>query len=404
MNIKQRFVSWLIGKEANHFNGTGANFVLPTNLSNPDGVSVATTCVKILSETLGRMPLNVYREDKKGGRILDKKSPLWMPLHRAPNSYTNSNSFFQTVEYHRNSGGNGFAEIHRDENTGAPMWYEILSPSKVTGYKIRDNEVIYMVKAKEEGDDPREIGHMNMLHFKMTSPDGIWGINPIQALALNMSMTSKGMQSMDKFYENNALSPKAIKHIVGSANSKVGAEAMKTFKENYTGALNAGKWIDLPPNTEIQDLAISFADAQLIESLKFNSQQIAAFYGVPVYMATGDFTQSKYNNIEQSQLSFKINTVAPITRMYKAELEMKLLTEKDKRMGKEIEFNINSLVEPDTKTKSEYYAKLAAYGAITPKQIATLEGLPVTDDMDVHLVMTNLMSLEKYNKTPIKEA
>ena len=277
-----------------------------------------------------------------------------------------------------------------------------MSPSRVTGYTIKGNDLYYTVKGLN-GDKDEEVNHMEMLHFKMMSPDGIWGINPIAALALNMGITSKGLQSMDKFYENNALSPKAIKHIVGSSNSKIASEAMKSFQKTYTGALNAGKWIDLPPNTEIQDLQINFADAQIIESMKFNSQQIAALYGVPVYMATGDFTQSKYNNIEQSQLSYKINTVAPITRMYKAELEMKLLTSKDKKMGKEIEFNINSLVEPDTKTKSEYYAKLAAYGAITPKQIATLEGFPVTDDMDVHLVMTNLMSLEKYNKTTPKE-
>ena len=79
MDLKQRFVSWLIGKEANHFNGTGGDFVLPTNAfnpNNPDAVSVATTCVKILAETLGRMPLNVYREDKTQGKVLDKKSPI----------------------------------------------------------------------------------------------------------------------------------------------------------------------------------------------------------------------------------------------------------------------------------------------------------------------------------------
>lgn len=401
MGLKQRFRAWFsIGKEQ----PVGAEIILPTNLptnlfnpNQPSTVSVATTCVKILAETIGRMPLNVWKVDKSSGKILDKKNYLWDILHNQPNGFTTANSFFQTLEYHRNFRGNAFARIHRVEGSGIVEWLEILSPSRVTGYTIKNNDLYYTIK-NDRGDEEAEVNHMNILHFKMMSPDGIWGINPIAALALNMGVVSKGMQSMDSFYENNALSPKAIKHTVGSSNAALSKEAMAAFNEKYGGAYNAGKWINLPPNTEIQDLQINFADAQIIESMKFNSQQIAAMYGVPVYMATGDYTQSKYNNIEQSQLSYKINTVAPIARMYKSELEAKLLTTKDKKKGGEVEFNINSLVEPDTKTKSEYFGKMITTGVMTPQMVATLEGYPITPDQDVHLVMTNLMSLEQYNK------
>lgn len=398
MGLKKRFSDWLLGTPEMVWSGSQGSFTFQNKFNEGDSVAVATTCVKILAETLGTMPLNVYRDDKKDGKVKDKRSNLWELLHYQPNPYTNSNSFFQTLEYHRNFKGNAFAQIHRTEGSGKPLSFEIISPSRVKDYEIKKNELYYVVKSNIKGEDNYLVNSSDMLHFKMMSPDGIMGINPISALSLNLGTTYKGMRTMDSFYANNALSPKALKTVVGSMNATRSKEAMAAFNKEYAGAANAGKWINLPPNTEIQDLQINFADAQIIDSMRFNGQQISALYGVPVYMAMGDYTQSKYNNIEQAQLSYKINTVMPISKMYKAELESKLLTTKQRRLGAEIEFNLNSLVEPDTKTKSEYYRSLANIGVITPKQIATFEGLPTDDVQDIHLVMSNIMALDKLSQ------
>ena len=403
MNVKERFVNWLIGTpDSFGYNGT---FQTPTNYyddASASKVAVATTCVKILSETVGKMPIGVWKTDSTKGKVKDKGHYLYNILHRQPNNYTTANTFFQTSENHRNYKGNSFARIHRHSGTGRVQWLETIPPSKVKNYSIKGNDLYYTLL--DNDDKEYVLNQSEILHFRMMSPDGVWGINPISALSLNMGITHKGMQSLDSFYKNNALSPKALKTIVGSSNAAKSKEALAEFNAANSGVMNAGKWINLPPNTDIVDLQINLADAQIIESLKFNSQQIAALYGVPVYMATGDFTQSKFNNIEQSQLSFKVNTISSITRMYKAELESKLLTEKDRKAGIEIEFNLNSLVEPDTKTKVEYYRGLANIGAITPHQIAVLESLPADPVQNLYLAQTNLQELSKFKREPLKEA
>ena len=400
MTLQQRFLNILLGKESMYFGAK--QFELPTNshASEPDKVSVATTCVKVLAETMAAMPLHVYKQDSKQGKVKDYKHPIYDLLHTQPNPYTTSNSFFQTLEYHRNFTGNAFALIHRDNNTGKVEGLEIIDPSRVRGYKVRNNELYYKIAVgdvRTQDADTKSINAANILHFKMMSKDGIWGINPIKVLKMNMGITYKGLGSIDKFYENNALSPKALKSAIGSnANAVRSKEAMDKFNREYSGVNNSGKWINLPPNTDIVDLSISFADAQIIESLKFNSQQIAALFGVPVYMATGDYTQSKYNNIEQSGLAFKVNTITPIARMYRAELEAKLFTSKDKKANKEIGFNMNSLIEPDTKTKTDYYRAMTNIGAMSPHTVAMLESLPVDDSQDILLAQTNLQSLNKF--------
>lgn len=403
MNVKTRFVNWLLGTPDSF--GYYGNVTTPENYYNDasaDKVAVATTCVKILAETLGKMPADVWRQDPIKGKVKAKDHNLYRLVHSQPNNYTTANTFYQTLENHRNFKGNAFARIHRHNGTGKPQWFEIIPPSKVKNYRIKGNELYYVLKG-DDNNEEFEVNQAEMLHFKMMSPDGVWGINPISALSINMGITHKGLQSLDSFYKNNALSPKALKTTVGSSNTSRSKEALDEFNAANSGIMNAGKWINLPPNTDIVDLQINLADAQIIESLKFNSQQIAALYGVPVYMATGDFTQSKFNNIEQSQLGFKINTVSSIARMYKAELESKLLTESDRKKGIEIEFNINSLVEPDTKTKTDYYRALANIGAITPHQIAVFEGLPADDVQNIYLAQTNLQELSRFKKEPLNE-
>jgi HK97 family phage portal protein len=395
----------IVGRTDTHHSAQMSAAMIPNtfNISNPEAVSVANTCVKILAETLGGLPLEIYTAQEGKGKLKDRDHHLYPILHSQPNSYTNSNMFFQALEWHRNYRGNAFALIHRNNGSGRVESLEVISASRVIGYQLKDDQVYYLVTTKD-GKKQEPINATNMLHFRMQTDDGIWGVNPILSLKMNMSSFYKGSQTMDTFYENNAFSPKALKSTVATANVAHLDEAISDFEKQYAGSAKAGKVIKLPPNTELQDLAIDFQTAQIIESMRMNSQQISAHYGVPVFMSTGDYTQSKFNSIEAMQIGFKVHTVAPITKMYKAELESKLLTEKDRKENRSIEFNINSLVEPDTKTKIEYYKGLIYTGAMTPQQVAIFEGLPADESQDIHLIQTNMMGLEYYRQKEEKGA
>jgi len=364
--------------------------------NHPETVAVANTCVKILAETMGRIPLEVYKTVKGKGKLKDKRFYLYDILHTQPNNWTNSNMFFQALEYHRNFRGNSFALIHRNSGSGRVEYLEVIDSRRVIGYDLRGKELYYLVTREGDEKNYDAINASNMLHFRMQTEDGIWGIHPMLSLKTNMSLVHKGGLTMDTFYENNAFSPKALKSTIQGKNTKFLDEAIGDFETLYAGAAKAGKVIKLPPNTELQDLVIDFQTAQVIESMRLSSQQISAHYGVPIFMATGDYTQSKFNSIEAMQIGFKVHTIAPITRMYKAELQMKLLTSTDLLAGREIEFNINSLVEPDTKTKTEYFKNMIYTGVMTPQTAAIFEGLPASEVQDIHLIQSNMMGLEQY--------
>ena len=364
---------------------------------NSDAEKVATcvTCIKVLGDTMSRLPVNVYQSTPSGNQI-DKEDYRYDLLHYSPDGIITSNVFFGALEYQRNLKGNAFARIYRDKLTGKAQSLEFIPSNMVGGYKKVRGQLYYIVYQRTSKDETKEIviNAQDMLHFKMITKNSIWGINPIESQRLNLSTLWKSKNTVDSFYENNAFSPKVLKSLIPDAQfQKQFAESMSSFKSHNVGPANAGEIIKLPPFTEIQELTLDPVDAKFIESSKFDTTQIAAFYGVPPDMV-GVYEYSKYNNVEQSQLNFRVNTISAIARMYRQELEMKLLTTAERKGGKSIEFVTQAMMELDVATRSAYYKTMQDLGVMTPNQIALLEGLPTFPEGDKHYMSSQTLPIE----------
>lgn len=393
-------VSVIFGREdqfnaANYWNITGGNARF--NSDYAETVSTVFTCVKVLSETISRLPIGVYQEDPTKGKIKDTSHYLYNILHYNPNTYTTSNAFFNALEVWRNLKGESFARIYRSKGSAKVEALEIIHPDRVRGNNIVNGDLFYHIQ-KKDSEEIMVLPATDVLHFRMITKDGINGINPIEALRLNLSTTWEAQQTIEEYYRNNATNPKAIKSTVSGANQKGMLEALQLLKKEYQGKKGAGQIIALPPNTEIQELQMNAIDGVFLTMIEFNANQIAALYGIPAHLV-GNMTTSKYNSIEQTQLSFKVNTISAIARMYRQELEFKLLTTAERSAGKSIEFNLMALVETDHRSRLEGYRILSNIGALTPNTIAILEGLETYPGGDDHYIQTNMMSVEKYNKT-----
>lgn len=362
-------------------------------LSEAEKISTVYTCIDILSKTLAKLPLEVYKTID-GSKEKDKENTLYDLLHYNPNGFTTSFNFFSALETIRNLRGNAFAYIHRNKGGARPESLEIIKPDVVVDYKVHEGSLFYFLKLKPDEDELTPVPAMNILHFRMMTKDGIWGMNPIEALRLNLSATKKGMQTVDNHYDNDMKSSKAMKSTVSNANQKAMLEAIKKFKDEYAGFENAGHIIPLPPNVELQELKLNFADAQFIETIRFNADQIAGLFDIPGHRV-GNTVHSKYNNVEQMNLGLKVDTISPIARMNRQEMEFKLLTTEQRKQGVSIEYNLKAMVEADYKTRIEGYDKLFRAGAISPNGIAKIENLRTSEEGDNHFVPMNMMTVKK---------
>ncbi len=363
------------------------------NINNAEAVSTVYICIKKLADTLSRMPLDLYSAGLTGAEI-DKMDYRYPIIHYNPNNYTSSQTFIASLEYWRNLRGNSFARIYRDNRTGQVKSLELLNPAQVISYGVENGSLFYSV---DYNGKIAKLDSMQILHFRNLTKDGIWGMNPIEAVRLNISSTWQGMKTIDEFYKNNATTSKFIKSTVSGANQKALLEAIDEFNNKYSGPLEAGKVKPLPPNTDLISTSLSFADALFIETIKFNAAQIGALYGIPEHML-GINSQIRYSNVEQMNLDFLSQTMANIVKIYEQEFEYKLLTTQERIEGKSIEFDTNYLIETDSTTRINNLRTLLNNGVITPNDVANSEGYPAFEGGDKHFMPGNYLTVEEMAK------
>jgi HK97 family phage portal protein len=362
-----------------------------------DGKKIAAImiCSKILAQDIGRLPLKIFRTDESGNKTILVDDNRYLLLHNHPNSYTDAFTFWSTVEFIRSSEGNAYVRIHRDE-LRKPVSLEIITNDKIEGPAVVSGELYYGIT--EDGKDTQIINSSEILHFRNLSSNGIKGRDPKVDLNINLSISYKALTTIDNFYNNGAISTKALETVIPEGINPIEWQnKIIDFNSKYQSYLNANKTIVLPPFTKLTDLNVNFADAQFIDTIKYNNGQVASYYGIPQHKI-GNIESSKFNTLSDLQMDYVSNTIAPIITMYRRELELKLLSDNEILNGYSIEFESGALLMTDSKTRMENYKNLFGLGAITPNKVAQLENLPAYEGGNDHYLMSNYMSVEKYNQ------
>ena len=94
------------------FGGTSSG--KPVNETTAMQMTAVYSCVRILSETVAGLPLNVYQYNDSGGKEKAFKHPLYRLLHDEPNPEMTSFAFRETLMSHLLLWGNAYAQIIRN--------------------------------------------------------------------------------------------------------------------------------------------------------------------------------------------------------------------------------------------------------------------------------------------------
>jgi HK97 family phage portal protein len=354
-------------------------------------------CLKLLSENVAIIPISV---NKNGFRY--DKHRYTTQLSFAPNSYQNSQFFWQTIETHRGTYGNAFVDIRKAD------WI-IIHPETVEDYKIENGILSYKINPAADpeliriGENKNKkaywIKSKDTLHFRAISTNGVFGISPITAAALNLDIQNKAYSTIINFYKNNATTTMAMKSKIDTPSIyKAFKEEVDNFNNKQTGIDQAGKVVPLPINTELTPLGVKFVDAELINTLKFTRDEIMSMYGIPSFMVNDKEVQQM--DIENQSMAFRFFTIAPIIAGYKAELEMKLLTVSERRRGYTIDYNTDVLIEISFKNKIEALGMALAKGVYTPEEVAAKAGSRMipTEFGKYHYIQTQNVPVERYGE------
>ena len=360
-----------------------------------DAMSEATyfACLKVLSESLGKLPLKLQQQTDNGGVVKAYTHPLYNILSTRPNPYMTSTHFWSTVEYNRNHYGNAYVWI-RGAGSRTSFW---ILPSSSVQVWIDDKGIwgsknsLWYVYTHNTSGSVYKISHESILHFKTsTSFDGIKGLSVRDILATTLTGNITAQDMLNKLYENG-FTAKAVLQYTGSLNDELAKKFVKGIEDFATGRDDIVKSIiPIPLGSTLQPLNIKLADNQFIELKKYSALQIAAAFGIKPNQIN-DYEKASYAAAEQQQLAFYVDTLLYILKQYEEEMSYKLLTADEMQNGYYFKFNVSVILRADLKTQIESLNTAIQGGIKTPNEARAMLDLPSVKGGDTLLCNGNMM-------------
>lgn len=349
------------------------------------------TCLKMLSETLGKMPLK-FRQDTDKGVQRVKSNKVHKLLRTRPNALMTPSIFWATVEQNRNHYGNAYVwirrKLKRDKYGGS---YEIqdlwVMPSNDVQVLIDDQGYfgakgrMWYLYTDKYSTEQYLFNSDDVMHFKTSySFDGILGVPVREVLKSTLEGGLESQNFMNNLYKSG-LTAKAVLEYTGDLDQEAKNRLVKGFEDFANGSKNSGKIIPVPLGMKLVPLDIKLTDSQFFELKKFNALQIAGAFGIKPNQLN-DYEKSSYSNSEMQQLSFYVDTVLFILKQYEEELNYKLLSKDEIEQGYHFKFNEKVILRTDAKTQMEVLSKGVNNGLIMPDEGREELGYPSAEGGD----------------------
>lgn len=220
-----------------------------------------------------------------------------------------------------------------------------LPPDKVKVDRDDKNRLVYIYSRYDEANPNMKVqGDIvlraeDVLHIPGLGFDGLVGYSPI-ALAKNAIGISLACEEYGSaFFANGAIPSGVLEH---PGVIKDPGRVRNAWQRAY-GSGNAHKTAILEEGMKYTPISIPNNEAQFLETRKFQIEEIARLYRVPLNMI-GDLEHATFSNIEQQSLEFVKYTLDPWIVRWEQSLQKALLGESEKG-----EYFIKFNVEPVTR-------------------------------------------------------
>lgn len=327
------------------------------------------SCVRVRSESFASLPLNVYRKRPAGkGRDEARDHPLHELLHNVPNPDMTSMTWRETMSGHLDLSGNCYSIITQN-NRGQvidlyPWPWDSIYPER-----NKDTEKIeyYLTdRGKVEILPQEKVFHVPGLGF-----DGIKGYSIIrmaqEAVGLGLAISefsgrffSQGMNVGSVFQTDNAMTQDAVD------------ELRKQLLEKGSGMANSWMPLILHNGLKFARIPMPLSDAQFIENIKLNKEDLCGLFRVPPHMIA-DLSRSTNNNIEHQGIEYVMYSMLPVITRYEKTMDWKLFTPAERAAGYYTKFNMDALLRGDSAARAEYLNKKRQNGIINADEWRELD-------------------------------
>jgi HK97 family phage portal protein len=369
-------------------------------------VGTVFACVNVISDGVSSLPLHVYQRATIAGRAskqLALDSPLYKLVHLEPNPEMSSAVYFKVAMAHALLWGNTYSELQRN-NSGQviAIWprnpartrpIRLLKPILFEGDMLPAGTMMYETSDQmmdsssfvvDQNPEMMNVGLKrlvlmdNMIHVPGLSLDGRLGQSTVwlarQAFGLALATEKYGA----KFFGNGAR-PAGILTLPNAMEDKAVDTLRRSWAEAHGGE-NQFKVAVLEQGVKYEKIAATPEEGQMLETRKYEREEICAIFGVPAHMVCAQEKGGK-SNVEQSSIEFVLYCLHPWLNRIEQELERKLFSDMGRSAGKYFaKFDTRKLMYPDAAARSTFYSQGKQWGFLNTNMILELEDMnPIAD-------------------------
>ena len=358
-------------------------------------ISPVWAAVKLISETIGSMPFNIYKVGPKG-RVIAVDHPLHRVLTRKPNQYQTDVEFWESMALNLAISGNAYAVIQRlgDEIVGLLP----VSSAQVETSLLADGTVIHAVTS---GLDVKVYTNKTMWHVKLFG-NGIVGLSPLSYARNSIGIAIAADNRVSKVYSNGA-KPSGVLTIDKTLTADQRTQVRASFAGLEAG--NDDRLFVLEAGMQYQQISMTPQDIQLLDSRRFQIEDIGRFFGVPSILLNQTFGQSSLgSNVSEILSAFYKLNMRPYLEKFEASVPRWLMSPED-AVTYECEFDFDvALLRADLLTRMQANREAINSSQMTPNEARMDEGRPALPGGDQLFIQGAMVPTTQAGQNPATQA
>jgi HK97 family phage portal protein len=324
-------------------------------------------CVTLKASDIAKLRIKLVERNAQG--IWEEvDNPAYSPVLRKPNHFQTRIQFIEHWMASKFIHGNTYVLKQRD-NRGGPgrgnvVALYVLDPTRVRVSVGPDGSVYYKISQDHlsKQEYAQTVPASEIIHDVMTPLyHPLCGVSPLTACALAAGQGLRIQNNSMSLFANGSM-PSGILLMPDEIDASQAKEVQDRWNAEF-GGNNVGRVAALGMGTKFEPIATTAIDAQLIDQLKWTSENVCTAHHVPPYMI-GVGAMPTYNNIEAlNQQYYSQALQSPIEAL-------ELLLDEGLEMGTKIgtELDLDGLLRMDTLNKMAA-AEKAIKSGMSPDEV-----------------------------------
>ena len=367
------------------------------NARNALQVTAVFACVRLLSENIASLPLVLYRKTEKGkDKATDRQD--YGVLHDVPNPETDSFQFWQAFLANMLIYGRGYAEVVRDGAGRVVQMWNITTPYVRIQRNSETQELEYIVTSS--GGEQFTLRKDQVFRVDWFSMDALNAFKPLELAQNAIGLGEAAEEFASNYFKNGANVGGIIEWPDAMTDDQL-ESFKKDIREKYAGLSNTARLMFLEQGAKFQKVSNTPEEAQMLETRKFQVEEVARFYNVPLHMI-GDLDHATFSNIEQMSLNFVIYTLRPYLVRIERAITAQLLTPQERAIYFP-KFTVDALLRGSYLSRMQGYAQARQNGWMNANEIRDLEdmdAIPEEQGGNAYLANSSLRSIAALAAAP----